>query len=119
MLTALKQVYQWFNLGLHLKVPYHTLKKIKREQRERVEDSKQEMLVVWLQGQGGEPSKQFLIASLRNMKCKIVEHIEPVSIPVRPVTGAKVRRPPQTCSYCLSYGIIISATSSPGNNWRL
>ena len=65
LLTALKQVDQWFNLGLQLRVPYHTLKKIEREQRGLVEDSKREMLVAWLQGQGGEPSKQLLVTALR------------------------------------------------------
>ena len=67
LLTALKQVYQWFNLGLQLGVPYHTLKIIEREQRERVEDSKREMLVAWLQGQGGVTSKQFLLTALRKI----------------------------------------------------
>ena len=66
--NVLKQVYQWFNLGLQLGVPYHTLKTIEREQRERVEDSKREMLVAWLKGQGGESSRQFLETALKNIR---------------------------------------------------
>ena len=71
LLTALKQVYQWFNLGLQLGVPYHTLKSIEREERERVEDSKREMLAAWLNGQGGEPRKQFLVTALRNINAVV------------------------------------------------
>ena len=71
MLTALKEVYQWFSLGVQLEVPHYILKVIEREQRERVEDSKREMLVAWLKGQGGEVSKQFLITALRNVSVVI------------------------------------------------
>ena len=60
-------MYQWFNLGLQLEVPYHTLKTIERDQSGRVEDSKLEMLVAWLQGQGGELSKQFLVNALKRV----------------------------------------------------
>ena len=67
MLITLRQVHQWFDLGLQLRVPYHSLKEIEREQRGGVKDSKREMLVAWLQGQGGEPSKQFLATALRNI----------------------------------------------------
>ena len=56
LLTTLKQVHQWFNLGLHLGVPYHTPKTIEREQRGGVEDSKRELLAAWLQGQGENPA---------------------------------------------------------------
>ena len=65
--TAIKQVNQWFDLGLQLGVPYHTLDIIKIEMRENVADSKRKMLVAWLQGSGGEPSKQFLVKALRNI----------------------------------------------------
>ena len=71
LLTALWQVYQWFDLGLQLGVPYHSLKEIEKEQRGGVRDSKREMLVAWLQGQGGEPSKQFLVTALR--RCKMAD----------------------------------------------
>ena len=69
LLTALWQVYQWFDLGLQLGVPYHSLKKIEKEQGGAVEDSKREMLVAWLKGQGA--SKQALMTALRNMKCNM------------------------------------------------
>ena len=66
LLIALRQVYQRFDLGLQLGVPYHSLKEIERTQR-GMKDSKRETLVAWLQGQGGEPSKQFLVTALRNI----------------------------------------------------
>ena len=57
----------WFDLGLWLEVPYHTLESIEIEKRDIVADSQREMLVAWLQGQGGEPSKRFLETALGNI----------------------------------------------------
>ena len=67
LMTALRHVWEWFDLGLQLRVPYSTLKKIEQEQQMKgVERCKTELLVAWLQGQGGETSKQFLETALRN-----------------------------------------------------
>ena len=79
LLIALRQVYQWFGLGLQLGVPYYILKVIEREQRERVEDSKREMLVAWLKGQGGEPTKDYLVTALRSIWYKMADQTWPVS----------------------------------------
>ena len=66
-MKTLNQVNQWFNLGIQLGVPHYTLEAIEIERRERVADSRREMLVAWLKGQGGEPSKQLLETALRNI----------------------------------------------------
>ena len=65
-MTALKPVYEWFNLGMYLKVPHATLMKIKTEQRERVEDCKREMLVAWLKS-SEVATKHHLIKALQNI----------------------------------------------------
>ena len=66
LMTALQSVYDWFNLGVHLGVPYATLKKIEREQEKRVEDCKREMLVAWLKS-SKVLTKIHLIKALRNI----------------------------------------------------
>ena len=65
-MTALQPVYDWFNLGVYLGVPYATLKKIEREQEKRVEDCKREMLVAWLKS-SEVLTKDHLMDALQNI----------------------------------------------------
>ena len=66
LMTALKPVYDWFNLGVYLGVPHATLMEIKIEQREVVEDCKREMLVAWLRS-SDEITKHHLMNALWNI----------------------------------------------------
>ena len=73
LMTALKHVYDWFNLGMYLGVPHATLMEIKIEQRERVVDCKREMLVAWLRS-SEVTTKSHLMKALWN-----ITHIQTVS----------------------------------------
>ena len=66
LMTALKPVYNWFNLGVYLGVLHATLMEIKIEQRERVVDCKREMLVAWLRS-SEVTTKSHLMKALWNI----------------------------------------------------
>ena len=53
----------WFDLGLHLRVDYGTLKAIEADNK-KVKQCMREMLAAWLNGQGGECTKQALKTAL-------------------------------------------------------
>ena len=59
---------EWFNLGLHLRVKYGTLKAIEADYR-KVKQCMTEMLAVWVKGQGGECTKHTLRTAL--LDCRI------------------------------------------------
>ena len=68
----LKSVNDWQSLGLELGLLYSTLKRIRREQREDINDCMMEMLAEWLQQQDnvcqvGVPSWSVLQAALKNI----------------------------------------------------
>ena len=63
-------VCQWFELGLQLGLDYFKLKEIKKNNSE-VQECMIEMLAVWLNGQGGECTKQTLRTALLNIDCRI------------------------------------------------
>ena len=67
----LKDLVNWQSLGLELGLLYPTLKRIKKEQREDINDCMMEMLAAWLQQQDnvsqvGAPSWSVLQAALKN-----------------------------------------------------
>ena len=62
-------VYQWEHLGTQLGLKYGKLKEIKKTQIGEQKDCMREMLVEWLQGQGGECSKQALKTALQTIGC--------------------------------------------------
>ena len=57
---------EWFDLGLHLRVKYSTLKAIEADYR-KVKQCMREMLAVWLKGQGGECTKHTLRTAMLNI----------------------------------------------------
>ena len=70
-MTALNSIAtEWFDLGLHLRVKYSTLKAIEADYR-KVKQSMREMLAVWLNGQGGECTKHTLRTALLKIDCRI------------------------------------------------
>ena len=69
----LKDVNDWQSLGLELGLRYPTLKRIKKEQREDINDCMMEMLAAWLQqqdnvSQAGPPSWSVLQTALREIE---------------------------------------------------
>ena len=65
LLPALREVFDWFELGIQLQVPLYRLREIEAEkptERER----RLEMLDCWLKG-GNERSKTFLKRALEKM----------------------------------------------------
>ena len=54
---------EWFDLGLHLRVNYGALKAIEADNK-KVAQCMREMLASWLNGQGGECTKQALEKAL-------------------------------------------------------
>ena len=69
---SLKGLVDWQSLGLELGLLYPTLKRIKKEQREDINDCMMEMLAAWLQQQDdvakkGVPSWLTLKAALMNI----------------------------------------------------
>ena len=56
----------WFDLGLHLRVNYGTLKAIEADNK-KVGQCTREMLAAWLNGQGGECTKQALKTALSKL----------------------------------------------------
>ena len=68
----LKNVNDWQSLGLELGLLYPTLKRIKKEQREDINDCMMEMLAAWLQQQDnvsqvGAPSWGVMQRALNNI----------------------------------------------------
>ena len=64
MLTALKcKSSDWFDLGLQLEVNYYALKEIEADYS-KVKQCMREMLAAWLNGQGGERTKQAIETAL-------------------------------------------------------
>ena len=66
LMVALTDIaYQWEHLGTQLGLKYGKLKEIKKTEM----DCMREMLAAWLQGSGGECSKQALKTALYNIGC--------------------------------------------------
>ena len=61
--------YQWEHLGTLLGLKYGKLKEIKKTKVGIRTDLMREMLAAWLQGQGGECSKQALKTALQKIGC--------------------------------------------------
>ena len=69
----LENVIDWQSLGLELGLPYPTLKRIEKEQRENISGCMMEMLAAWLKQQNnasqfGAPSWSGLQTALRNIR---------------------------------------------------
>ena len=70
LMVALTDIaYQWEHLGTQLGLSYGRLQVIERDRRGKQMDCMQDMLAAWLQGSGGEYSKQALITALQNIHC--------------------------------------------------
>ena len=68
LMVALTDIaYQWEHLGTQLRLKYGKLKEIDMNKRGIPMDCMREMLVEWLQGSGGEYSKQALKIALRKI----------------------------------------------------
>ena len=63
---------EWLDLGLHLRIKHGALKTIEADYK-KVKQCMREMLVAWLNGQGGECTKYTLKSALLNIDCRIVE----------------------------------------------
>ena len=61
----------WFDLGLHLRVDYGTLKAIEADNK-KVGQCTREMLAAWLNGQGGECTKQALKTALSKLNQALI-----------------------------------------------
>ena len=73
LMVALADIaYQWEHLGTQLGLSFGRLQLIERDRRGKQRDCMQEMLAAWLQGSGGEYSKQALKTALQNitLPCK-------------------------------------------------
>ena len=71
VMTCLKNLHSWMNLGLALGLLYPTLEKIKQE-NDKIDDCKREMLAAWLRkhdkvSQEGFPSWSVLHAALKKV----------------------------------------------------
>ena len=70
LMVALKDVVcQWEELGDQLGLSYSTLEEIEQDNRGKGRKCMREMLAAWLQGQGGEYSKQALKTALQKIGC--------------------------------------------------
>ena len=70
LMVALADIaYQWEHLGTQLGLKYGKLKEIERNRRGIQIDCMREMLAEWLQGSGGECSKQTLKTALQKIGC--------------------------------------------------
>ena len=70
LMVALAGVaYQWEHLGDQLGLTHGRLKEIEKEKLKVQMDCMREMLAAWLQGQGGECSKQALKTALQKIGC--------------------------------------------------
>ena len=71
LMVALKDVVcQWELLGTQLGLMYFKLKEIEKDKRGIQNECMREMLAAWLQGQGGEYSKQALKIALQKIDCR-------------------------------------------------
>ena len=73
LMVALADIaYQWEHLGTQLGLTYGKLKEIERNTRGIQMDCMREMLAKWLNGSGGEYSKQALKTALQKitLSCK-------------------------------------------------
>ena len=61
----------WFDLGLHLRVDYGTLEAIEADNK-KVRQCMREMLAAWLNGQGGECTKQALKTALSKLNQALI-----------------------------------------------
>ena len=59
--------HQWEHLGTQLGLTYGRLQVIERDRRGKQMDCMQDMLAAWLQGSGGECSKQALKTALQKI----------------------------------------------------
>ena len=71
MLSVIRTLNDWMNLGLQLGLHYPTLERIKTDER-WTQDCKREMLVAWLKrkdkvSQSGAPSLSVLKAALNEL----------------------------------------------------
>ena len=69
MVALTDVVYQWEHLGTQLGLKYSKLQEIERNRRGIQMDCMREMLAEWLQGSGGEYSKQALKTALQKIGC--------------------------------------------------
>ena len=70
LMVALTDIaYQWEHLGTQLGLKYGKLQVIERNKRGIQMDCMNEMLAEWLQGSGGEYSKQALKTALQKIGC--------------------------------------------------
>ena len=70
LMVALKDVVcQWEELGDQLGLSYSTLMEIEKDNKGIGKRCMREMLAAWLQGPGGEYSKQALKTSLQKIGC--------------------------------------------------
>ena len=67
LVTALRTVYQWFPLGIHLGLSYSDLKKVEANERGQVEMCKINMLDMWLKGSEEKCSKRVLESALSQL----------------------------------------------------
>ena len=66
LMKVLNPIVEWIKLGVYLGVSHAKLKKIEKEQREQVDNCKQEMLVAWLNS-SENTTKQDLKSALSNI----------------------------------------------------
>ena len=66
-MTALNEVHQWFELGLHLGLSYSTLKTIGKNCNGEVEMCRIEVLAKWLNDLEEKRTKQFLQSALQKL----------------------------------------------------
>ena len=83
LVTALSTVYQWFQLGILLRLSHPTLKTIEENQRGQVERCRIDMLDMWLKGSEENRNKQVLQSALKQLTPQLVS-----SLPVPPSTSA-------------------------------
>ena len=68
LMVALTDIaYQWEHLGTQLGLKYGRLQVIERNRRGKQMDCMREMLAEWLQGSGGDYSKQALKTALQKI----------------------------------------------------
>ena len=69
LLPALREVFDWFELGIQLQVPRYRLREIEAE-KPTVSERRLEMLDYWLKGDN-EHSKNFLKRALEKMEWNV------------------------------------------------
>ena len=74
LLVLRSTVYQWFELGQQLGLDDLILTKIEKENRAS-QNYMIKMLATWLDGKGGECTKQALVKALLSIDCRINDGI--------------------------------------------